>query len=474
MNGKIKNVLMNKSDEEAKREEKISRLTNGPLYPLLFKMAIPSMIGMIVSTVYSMTDTFFVGRLDRVELTASVGIVFSFVSVIQAIGFWFGYGSGNYISRCLGKKDIESAEKMAATGLAMAVITGLIILAAGICFVEELAGILGATGGELLSAAVRYLRITILTVPFMLISNVLYNQLRLAGSGSDSMIGLLVGMLLNMLLDPIFILILKMDVAGAAIASMIGQISGAVVLYSATRRNGNIRIDIRKAELSVSNIKDVLMGGAPNFCRQGISSISSVLLNNAAAAFGSYAIAALTIALRISYIAYALVIGFGQGFQPICAINYGAGKYDRIKKAFKLALLTVSVFLIISVAFLASKSPVLAGGFTNEADVSILAVRMIRAQCLILPFMGYYVLCGMFLQNIGRFGEATLVTISENGLFLIPSVLILTHIYELDGLIYCRPAASLMSLCLSLVVGTYAWRKYLKVSDANKEIIQEA
>ena len=453
---------MNKDFEEEKREEKIRKLTNEPLYPLLVKMAIPSMVGMIVSTVYSMTDTFFVGKLDRVDLTASVGIVFSFVSVIQAIGFWFGYGSGNYISRCLGRKDIESAEKMAATGLAMAIITGLIILAAGLPFVRELAVLLGASGGELHTATVRYLRITILTVPFMLVSNVLYNQLRLAGSGNDSMLGLLVGMVLNMALDPVFILVFKMDVAGAALASMIGQISGVIVLFRATRRNGNIRADIKKARLNMSSIKEILTGGAPNFCRQGISSISSVILNNAAAVFGSYAIAALTIALRILYIAYALVIGFGQGFQPICAINYGAGKYDRIKKAFKLALLTVSIFLIISVAFLASKSAVLVGGFTGEVDVSALAVRMIRAQCLILPFMGYYVLCGMFLQNIGRFGEATLVTISENGLFLIPSVLILTHIYALDGLVYCRPLASLLALCLSLVVGMRAWGRYLQ------------
>lgn len=458
---------MNKSYDEIKREEKIRRLTNEPLYPLLVKMAIPSMVGMIVSTVYSMTDTFFVGKLDRVDLTASVGIVFSFVSVIQAIGFWFGYGSGNFISRCLGKKDIESAEKMAATGLAMAIITGLAILAAGLPFVRDLAVLLGAADGELFTATVRYLRITILTVPFMLVSNVLYNQLRLAGSGNDSMIGLLVGMVLNMVLDPVFILVFKMDVAGAAIASMIGQISGVIVLYSATLRNGNIRVDIKNARLNISNIKEILTGGAPNFCRQGISSVSSVLLNNAAAAFESYAIAALTIALRISYIAYALVIGFGQGFQPICAINYGAGRYDRIKKAFKLALLTVSAFLVISVVFLAVGSPALVGGFTGEANVSALAVRMIRAQCLILPFMGYYVLCGMFLQNIGRFGEATLVTISENGLFLIPSVLVLAYIFGLDGLVYCRPLASLMALCLSLVVGTHAWRKYLKVSDIN-------
>ncbi len=452
--------MVNKADD-LKREEKINRLTGAPLYPLLVKMAIPSMVGMIVSTVYSMTDTYFVGKLDNVDLTASVGIVFSFVSVIQAIGFWFGYGSGNHISRNIGKKDNETAETMAATGMVLAIITGLIILLLGIPFLDKLSVILGAEAGELHAATVRYLRITIFTVPFMLISNVLYNQLRLAGSGKDSMIGLLVGMLLNMILDPIFILVIKMDVAGAAFASMIGQIVGCIVLLWSTGRNGNIKIRIRRTVLSRVNIKKILWGGAPNFCRQGISSISSVMLNNAAALFGNYAIAALTIALRISYIAYALVIGFGQGFQPICLVNYGAKKFGRIRKAFFYALITVSVFLIISVAFIYIKSDYLVQKFTTDKDVSELAIRMIHAQCYIMPFMGFYILCGMFLQNIGQFGKATLVTIAENGTFLIPAMLIMPRLLGLEGLIYCRSAASVAALLLSLVIGIGAWNKYL-------------
>ncbi len=449
------------TDDRIKQEEKIRRLTGDAVYPLLVRMAIPSMVGMIVGTVYSMTDTFFVGQLNNVSLTASVGIVFSFVSVIQAIGFWFGYGSGNYISRCLGKKDIDSAERMAATGVLLAILTGILIMAAGLPLTGQLARLLGAGAGELFDATVRYLRITILTVPFMLVSNVLYNQLRLAGSGKESMSGLLVGMILNMVLDPVLILVFHLDVAGAALASMAGQISGVIVLYTATKRNGNIGIDLRKAILDVKHIREILTGGAPNFCRQGISSISSVLLNHAAGAFGSYAIAALTIALRISYIAYALVIGFGQGFQPVCAINYGAEKYDRIRTAFKLTLVTVTVFLAVSVVILWSLAGTLSAGFTQEEEVIALAKRLIRAQCVVLPFMGYYVLCGMFLQNIGRFGQATLVTVSENGLFLIPSVLILPRLFGMDGLVWCRPAASLAALCLSLVIGTRAWRKYL-------------
>ena len=445
-----------KNDDGSKREDRIKKLTSEPVYPLLVRMAIPSMIGMMVSTVYSMTDTYFVGKLDNVDLTASVGIVFSFVSVIQAIGFWFGYGSGNHISGSLGRRDIGAAEGMAATGVLIAVMTGLFIVLIGAPFTDWLAVLLGAETGELHVATVRYLRITILTVPFMLISNVLYNQLRLSGSGRDSMTGLLVGMVLNMVLDPVFILVLRMDVAGAALASMAGQISGCIVLFLNTERNGNVKIRLRSARLNAENIKKILTGGAPNFCRQGISSVSSVILNNVAGGFGSYAIAALTIALRISYIAYALVIGFGQGFQPICAINFGAGKHDRIKTAFKYALATVSVFLVISVAFLFFKSDMLVAGFTRDADVSLLAVRMIRAQCMIMPFMGFYILCGMFLQNIGRFGLATIVTIAENGTFLIPAALIMPRLLGLNGLVYCKSAASLAALLLSLMIGLRA------------------
>ncbi len=447
--------------EEQKREEKIRRLTDESIYPLLVKMAIPSMIGMIVSTVYSMTDTFFVGKLEDVDLTASVGIVFSFVSVIQAIGFWFGYGSGNYISRCLGRKDTEAAEQMAATAAGLAVITGVFLAAAGLLTVRPLAEMLGADEGRLLEATEEYLRITLLSVPFMLLSNVLYNQLRLAGSGKDSMLGLLVGMLLNMVLDPVFILWFRMGVKGAAIASMAGQISGVLVLLRTTKQNGNIRIDPKKITISGSLLKQILTGGAPNFCRQGISSISSVLLNHVAAAFGNYAIAALTIALRVSYIAYALVIGFGQGFQPVCAINYGAKKYDRIRIAFRYTLITVSVFLCISTVVLAVGAGQLVGHFTQDAPTKALAVALIRTQCVILPFMGYYILCGMFLQNIGKFLEATMVTIAESGIFLIPCVLLLPRLFGMQGLLWCKCAASAMALVFSLLMGIRAWHRYL-------------
>lgn len=446
----------------SKQEERYKRITEAKIYPLLWRMALPSMIGMIVSSVYSMTDTFFIGRLDRTELTASIGVVFSFISIIQAIGFWFGYGSGNYISRQLGKKNEKEAEVMASTGLVLSVVVGVIILLGGLIFLEPLALLLGGGISDgLMEATVSYLRITLISVPFMIAANVLYNELRLQGSARDGMVGLMVGMLLNMILDPILILVFDMGVAGAALASLIGQVCGFFLLWYFTGRNDNVSINIRNSKFDFCHLKEILAGGAPNFCRQGISSISTVLVNQAAGAFGESAIAGVTVAFRILAMGYALVIGFGQGFQPICAINYGAGKYHRIKEAFRDAFVTATAFLIIAAIIIVFKADSLLSLFSSEDAVREIGASILKAQCSVLPFMGYYILIGMLLQNIGRFGAATLVTIAENGTFLIPAVLILPLLFGFDGLIWCKPVASVCASLFSLVVGTRAWRKYL-------------
>lgn len=449
-----------------KQGTRYQRMTEDKLYPLLWRMAVPSMIGMMVSSIYSMTDTFFVGLLGRTELTASVGIVFSFISVIQAIGFWFGYGSGNYISRQIGKKNFDEAENMAATGFVLAIIVGMSILAGGFFLIRPLARFLGAgITSELMEATVSYLRITLLSVPYMLASNVLYNELRLQGGAKDSMLGLLVGMLLNIILDPVFILVFDMSVAGAALASLIGQVTGLVILLIFLGKNDNVPIHLGKCKLDLFHIKEILTGGAPNFCRQGISSLATVLINQTAGMFGEACIASVTIALRIISMGYALVIGFGQGYQPVCAINYGAGKIHRVKTGFLYAFLTATGFLFVASIIISINAETLIGCFSNISDVKMIGARLLRMQCLVLPFMGYYILIGMLLQNIGKFGLATLVTIAENGFFLIPAVLILPRIGGLDGLVLCNPAASACALIFSLFIGTNAFKKYLTTKE---------
>ena len=460
---------MDKVTDEARREERILRMTTGKIYPLLIRMAIPSMVGMMVSTVYGMTDTYFVGKLNDAALTASVGVVFTFISIVQAIGFWFGYGAGNHASRMIGNKETERAEEMAATGVFLAILTGIVIVIGGLCLLRPMAELLGAGKDKaLLSATMDYLRITVCGAPFLLISNVIYNELRLTGSGKSSMMGLVVGMGINMALDPVLILHFHLGVKGAAYASFLGQLTGMVMLCMETRKDGNLRIDLRKSKLDVKHLTAILSGGAPNFCRQGISSVSSLLLNQVAGGFSVDALAAVTIANKITYIAYALVIGFGQGFQPICAMNFGAKKYDRIRKAFYLTLATVTGFLVISVAFLLWRTELLTKAFTAQGSVSALVIPMVRAQCIVLPFMGYYVLIGMCLQNIGKFGLATCVTTLENGACFIPALFLCTAFLGETGLVAFKPVASAASLFISILIGTRAWKKYLTERKASE------
>ncbi|MCR4657707.1 MAG: MATE family efflux transporter [Lachnospiraceae bacterium] len=443
--------------------DKYRHITEDKLYPLLWRMAIPSMIGMMVSAVYSMTDTFFIGRLGLTDLTASVGIVFAFISVVQAVGFWFGYGAGNYVSRQIGKQRTDEADKMTSIGVGLAVLTGTLVMILGLMFLRPLALLLGAGTSEgLMNATVSYLRITLFSVPVMLTANVLYNVLRLQGAAKESMTGLLAGMLVNMALDPVFILLLNMGVEGAALASFAGQLCGTVILITRTGKNGNTSVHLSQAKPQLSYVKEILAGGAPNFCRQGISSISAVILNNIAGCYGEAAIAGMTISSRIVQTGYALVIGFGQGFQPICAINFGAGRYDRIKTSFKYALATSTIFLIIMTVIFMFGADGLVGIFSKEAAVILTGTDMLKAQCVSLPFMAYYILTGMCLQNIGRFAAATGVTTAQNGTFLIPAAIIFSIVFGYFGLVWCRPFADLCALVFSYIFGGRISRKILK------------
>ncbi len=443
-------------------DERYIRLTKAPLMPLLIKMAIPTMIGMMVNAIYNMTDTYFIGKLNRADWTAAIGVVFSYLSIIQAIGFWFGYGSGNYIARQLGKKERGEAERMAVTGFVISLAAGMILMIISLFFIKPLALLLGAGAtDEMLTASISYLKIIIFSVPFMLGANVLYNQLRLQGNARDGMIGLLAGMILNMILDPIFILAMHQNVAGAALATCIGQITGFLILLCLVGKHGNVPVNFRCICICRTYLFEIIAGGAPNFCRQGISSLAAILLNQAAGLYGSAVVAAIAISSRILTMGYALVIGFGQGFQPVCAINYGAKNYERIKKAFLYECIVATVFLTITSIVMYLYAQPIIGLFTEDKQIMEISNRILQAQCLVWPFMGVYILIGMLLQNIGRFLDATLVTIGESGIFFIPAILILPELWGFDGIVWAKPAAGIGALLFSVLLGIKAWKKYL-------------
>ena len=414
---------------------------------------------MLISVIYNLTDTFFVGRLHNSAMIAAIGVVFSFTGIMQALGFWFGYGSGNAMAKNIGAQDYAEAETISSIGIVLAIATGVALAIAASIFVVPLAKRIGGNAShDVLIFTVQYLRIIIISVPFSLYAVTLYNQLRLCGNVRDGMIGLLSGMLSNMVLDPLLMFPLNMGFIGAGYATLIGQIIGCIVLTALAKRHGNIPVSIKKARYSKARIYHILAGGLPNFSRQAITSVALVLLNVTAAHYGESMIAALTISSKIVAVAYMIMIGWGQGFQPICAMNYGAKKYSRVKKAFITTVSAGTIFLIIAAIILFILAEQCIHLMSNDHDVISTGVTILKMQCFSMPLLGVFAVSSMFMQNIGNYGAALLISISRQGLFYVPLVYLLPAIYGKTGIYLVQPLSDVLSFVLAVAV-MYRWYK---------------
>lgn len=440
----------NEIDQKELRRQKI---LSEPLLPLIIKMSVPTIIGMLIMVIYNLTDTFFVGLLNDKSMTAAIGIVFSFVSIVQAIGFWFGYGSGNIMSKKLGEQDEEEAMIISSIGIIFSILSGFLIVVLSWFFISDLSKFIGGNASEsLLKFTTQYLKVIIVSIPFSLYSITLYNQLRLCGNVKDGMIGLLLGMFSNMILDPVFMFIFKFGFVGAGYATLTGQIIACIILTMLAKRNGNIPVSLKNIKYSKERIYHILVGGMPNFSRQAITSISLILLNKVAASFGDSIIAALTISSRIVAIAYMIMIGWGQGFQPICAMNYGAKKYDRVRSAFKFIVVIGTVFLIISAVALYLFSENFVRIMSKDSEVISIGVQILKMQCISIPFLGYFAVSSMLMQNTGKYFWSLLISISRQGIFYIPLLYLLTNFYGKFGIYLLQPVSDILSFVLAILI----------------------
>ena len=442
---------MNSSNN--KKELRRKAILNDDLLLLLVKTSIPTIIGILVMVIYNLTDTFFVGILNNKSMTAAIGIVFSFMSFIQAIGFWFGYGSGNIMSKKIGENEEKEAEIISSIGILFAIVIGILIAILSCFFVLPLSKFIGGSASEnLLNFTVEYLKVIIISIPFGLYSITLYNQLRLCGNVKDGMIGLLIGMAVNIVLDPVLMFVFKFGFIGAGYATLIGQITGCIVLTNLSGKNGNIAVNLKKIRINKDRVYHILAGGMPNFSRQSITGIALILLNVVAAKYGDGVIAALTISSRIAALAYMIMIGWGQGFQPICAMNYGAKQYDRVKKAFKFAVKGGTLFLIIAAILLYVFSEPLIKTMSNDNEVILVGSEILRMQCITLPLLGYFAISSMLMQNIGQYFWASIISISRQGIFYIPLLYILSNIFGEFGIYLLQPVADVLSFGLAVIV----------------------
>lgn len=437
-------------------------MTESSIPGLIGKLAVPTIISMLITSIYNMADTFFVGQIGT-SATAAVGIVFPLMSIIQALGFFFGHGSGNSMSRKLGEQDHEEASHLAALGFFFSLLTGCFITVLGLIFINPLASVLGATPTSI-EYVKDYLGIILLGAPWMTASLVLNNQLRFQGSAFYAMIGITTGGVLNMILDPLFIFVFDLGISGAALATVLSQFISFCLLLIGTHKGGNIRIRISYLRVSLARLQTITGGGLPSLFRQGLGSISVVALNLAARPYGDAAIAAMSVVSRITFFAASALIGFGQGFQPVCGFNYGAKRYDRVREAFwfcmKIAVVLLTAFAIAGYVF---AEPLITCFRRDDAEVIRIGIRALRFQCITFPLQSWIILNNMMLQTIGKTFKASLLAMSRQGIFFLPAILILPIFFGLTGIQMSQPVADVVSfiLALPLGIGTLKEMKHL-------------
>ena len=433
------------------QEEKYRQMTEPPVGGLICKLAVPCIISMLVTAFYNMADTYFVGMLKSNAATGAVGVVFSMMAIIQAVGFFFGQGSGNYISRELGKKHYQEASNMAATGFFSAIGTGAIICIIGQIFLEPLAFLLGSTE-TILPYTEEYLRVILLGAPWMTASLVLNNQLRFQGSANYAMVGIVSGAVLNIALDPLLIFTFDLGVAGAGWATIISQFVSFCLLLIGCSKGSNIRIHIRNLKFKWFYFKMIFKGGLPSLARQSLASFATICLNHAAHPYGDATIAAMGVVHRITMFGASTMLGFGQGFQPVCGFNYGAGLYKRVKEGFWFCVkISCVVLLAISaLGFLFSTN--LIALFRDDPDVIKIGSTALRFQCIFFFGQSWIIMSNMMTQSMGKTLPATFLSIARQGLFFIPMVLILPQFLDILGIQMAQSAADVLTLICAIPI----------------------
>ena len=465
--------------QNSAQSEKFLRMTTEPVDRLILRLAIPTIISMLVTTFYNLVDTLFIRQLENDSMVAAVGVVLPLMSIIQAFGFFCGHGSGNYISRALGRRDTQDAETMASTGFFYAVVFGLAISVFGLLFSDGLGILLGAKTEATLASTVDYMRWILISCPFQCGAIVINNQLRMQGNAMFAMVGLTTGAVLNCVLDPLFIFGagdllfdgaftmpfgLGMGVGGAALATALSQIVSFILLTIGMLRSDTIRLKVNRIRLRY--FSGIVQGGLPSLARQGLASVATACLNHAVGLFLLDGVmidavqAAMTGVSKITLFMSSALIGFGQGFQPVCGFNYGAKKYGRVIDAYafcvKVAAVALVIFSVLGFVFAVPITDAVAGSTALSAEI---AAFTFRTQLVVFPLQAWVMLCNMMLQNIGMTFRATVVAMARQGLAFIPMVFLLPLIMRacgaepLLGLECAQAAADVISFFISLPIG---------------------
>lgn len=434
------------------QEARYRQMMEEPLSTLIPRLAVPSIISMLITAVYNMADTFFVSRIDT-SASAAVGIIFSMQAIVQSIAFMIGMGCGNEISRRLGRKDEEEAERYTAIGYFTELLTGGVLCVLGLLFLRPLVFLLGSTE-TIAPYAMAYARYILIGTPFLMCSLGMNNMLRFQGNAFYSMIGISSGGILNMLLDPLFIYRFHLGISGAAIATALSQFIAFLILSGQCNfMPVCISIRLKNFKPSLSRYRTILRFGIPSLARQGIAGVSTIVLNFSAKPYGDAAIAAIAIVMRIVVFMNSAIIGFGQGFQPVCGFNYGAKNYRRVEDAYDFSLkVCFCILLVFSAAAFLFARPILSAFRREDAEVIRIGSLGLRLMALSTPLAAQITMANMFSQTTGYNARATVIALLRQGICLLPFLLLLPPLFGLLGILISQPLSDLLSAVISFFI----------------------
>lgn len=421
-------------------DQQYNKMIKTPVWKLILTLSVPTTISMLITNIYNMGDTYFVSKIS-VAASGATGIVFALMAIFQAFGFMFGHGAGSNISRNLGQKRIEIAKMFCSTSFYLALIFGLVISILGLVFIEPLMRLLGSTE-TILNDAKAYGFFILLSGPAMTVSCVLNNILRYEGKATFAMIGLTFGGILNLFIDPILIFALNMQIAGAGLSTAISQYLSMFILITPFLTGKTVtKIGLKYVSHEVHDVLNIMITGFPSLIRQGLNSLSTSVLNNVAAIYGDEAIAAMSIVSRCGNLLFSCALGLGQGYQPVCAFNYGAKMYSRVKEGFWMTVkLGICVLIVMCAVCFVFSSDVIELFRHDQAVVSI-GQAALRYLCVFLPFLPLSAIGSMLFQSTGKSGRALFVACLQSGFIFIPFLIILPRFLGLTGIQIAQPLA---------------------------------
>ncbi|MBQ8074735.1 MAG: MATE family efflux transporter [Oscillospiraceae bacterium] len=452
----------------AMSEEKKQRMLHEDIRTLIPAMAVPTIVAQLITTIYNLVDTYFVSTLGT-NATAAVGVNASLERAITLIGSLIGAGACSYISRLLGAKREEDAHRVLSTSFFTGIGLGVVLLVLGKMLIEPMVYFLGATP-ECAEYSMQYANYVLYAAPFMVGSFILNMCLRSEGSATFSMIGIGFGGILNCFLDPLFIYKFQLGVAGASMATAISKfISFCILLWPYIRKKSSVQIAIQKFRYVAEDVKSVLSIGSTSFFRSAGAVVCSTLINRIGGSYSTSALAALSISNRVMEFPFAIILGFGQGYQPVVGFNWGAKSWDRVKKSLDFAL-KVSVIggLVIGLLLIIFANPVV-HIFNKQADSEVLSIGVycIRFQSALLFAHAINSIINMFYAGIGKAKWALLMSTARQGYLFIPLVFILPPLFGTYGVASVQATADLVSLAISIPLMLKAYKMIREAAESD-------